>query len=72
VKDPIQANVRGAAFLAGVALGHIRFSDIPELIKIERTFQPNPENRKIYNTLFKAFLGIYKANRKIYARLNRN
>ncbi|MHA2364548.1 MAG: xylulokinase [Candidatus Hodarchaeales archaeon] len=70
VKDPIQANARGAAFIASVALGHITFDDIPNLIKIEKVFHPIPENTKIYDKLFKEFLVIYKNNKEMYKRLN--
>lgn len=71
VKDPILANLKGAAFLAAVSLGYIRFDDIPGLTQIANTYEPNPENRKVYDELFKEFLNIYKSNKKIYARLNR-
>ena len=71
VKDPIQANLRGAAFLAAAALGYISFDDIPDRIQIAHTYTPNPANRKIYEELYREFLNIYRANRKIYARLNR-
>jgi len=71
VKDPMQANARGAAFIAAVGLGEITFDDIPNLIQYESTFSPNPENREIYNRLFKEFLHIYKNNKAMYRRLNR-
>ncbi len=71
VKDPIMANVRGAAFLASIALGYLAVHDIPEHVKIAKVFRPNPKNRKIYDELFREFLNIYKSNRKIYERLNR-
>lgn len=71
VKDPILANARGAAFLASVALGYLTFDDIPERVQIANTCQPNPENRRIYDELFKEFVSIYKRNRRMYARLNR-
>ncbi len=70
VKDPRQANARGAAFIASVGLGRIAFDDIPNLIEIERTFHPNPENRVIYDELFAEFVQIYKSNRRIFHRLN--
>jgi xylulokinase len=35
-----------------------------------RTFQPNPANRAVYDTQFREFLNLYKATRKIHARLN--
>ncbi len=72
VKDPIHVNVRGAAFLASIALGYITVDDIPKYIQIADTYKPNPENRKIYDELFKEFINIYKSNKRIYARLNRD
>ena len=71
VKDPLQANARGAAFIASVGLGCIGFDDIPDLISYEASFAPNPENRRIYDELFGCFLEIYKKNRGMFARLNR-
>jgi len=72
VKDPLQANGRGAAFIASVGLGCIAFDDIPDLISYEASFAPNPENRRLYDELFGAFLQIYKNNRGMFQRLNRN
>jgi len=71
VKDPIQANARGAGLLASVALGYLKFEDIPEKIEFDGIFQPDPANRKIYEKLFKQFRTIYKNNKKIYKRLNK-
>lgn len=71
VKKPIVSNLRGAALLASVALGHIQFHQIPELVQIANTYTPNTKNQEIYDELFKEFLNIYKCNRKIYRRLNR-
>ncbi len=70
VKNPIQANLRGAAFLAAAALGYMTFDDVPNRVQITKTYQPNPNNRKIYDELFKEFVNIYKSNRNIFARLN--
>ena len=71
VKKPIQANARGAAFLAAVSLGYMKFDDIPEYIQIENTYTPNPDNRKIYDELYGEFKNLYNCNRKIYQRLNK-
>lgn len=70
VKNPIQANSRGAAYIASVALGFIDWDDIPKYTEISNIFTPNPENRVIYDTLFKEYLNIYKLTRKMYKRLN--
>ncbi len=71
VKNPIQANARGAAFVASVGLGYMDFSDIPDYIEYTGIFTPNPENVEIYNKLFKAFVEIYNKNKKIYWKLNK-
>jgi xylulokinase len=72
LKDPVQANVRGAAFLAAVALGHLRFDDIPSRVQIARTYEPNPAHRRVYDELFREFVNIYERNKGMYARLNRS
>ncbi len=71
MKDPIHANVRGAALLASAALGHIGYDQIAALVPVKQTFTPNPAHGKIYDELFAEFKQIYKNNRKAYARLNR-
>ncbi len=71
VEDPIQANVRGAAFLAAMALGHLRVGDIRSRVPIRKTFTPNPEHRARYDELFGEFTKLYKQNKKTYRRLNR-
>jgi xylulokinase len=70
-KDPIQANLRGAALLASVALGLLSFEQIPGLVPIANTYTPNPENRGMYDELFREFLNIYRRTKGIYARLNK-
>jgi xylulokinase len=70
-KDPMQANARGAAFIASVGLGEIVFDDIPGFIEYENTFEPNPSNRKLYDELFGEFVRIYRNNRAMFMRLNR-
>lgn len=64
VKDPNQAKVRGAALIASVALGYIKFSDIPKLIQISNIYHPNLEKKKIYDKLFNKFILIYKNGEK--------
>ncbi|MDI6742814.1 MAG: FGGY-family carbohydrate kinase [Smithella sp.] len=71
VKDPMQANGRGAAFIASVALGHITFEEIPNRIKYTNVFYPNSANRKIYDELFCEFVNIYRQNKAMYRRLNK-
>jgi xylulokinase len=70
VQDPQMANARGAAFIASVALGHITFEDIPGLVKFSGIFEPDPQNQKIYGSLYREFIEIYKRNKSIFKRLN--
>mgnify|MGYP003378706062 CR=1 FL=1 len=69
VQDPVQANVRGIALLAGVACGNITVEQIGD-VAIANTYHPNPANRAIYDELFAAYEAIYKKNNGIYRRLN--
>ena len=71
VANPIEANVRGAALLAAAGLGYLKYDEIGARVKIQNTYAPNPDNRKIYDELFGEFLAIYESNKKIYARLNK-
>lgn len=70
VRDPIEANCRGAAFIAAVGLGRISFADIPDLIEHEKIFDPDPKQHHRYDHLYNAFLEIYRKNRGIYQHLN--
>jgi len=71
MEDPIQVNVRGAALLASAALGILRYEEIGAHVPVAKTYQPQPENRKLYDEMFAEFMAIYESNKKIYARLNR-
>jgi xylulokinase len=69
--DPLQANARGAAILAAVAMGYGTFEQIAGKVPVARTFQPVPERRALYDELFAEFLRLYRADRAAHARLNR-
>ncbi len=71
VKNPIEANVRGVAILASVALGSGSFEELGRRVEIAGTFSPDSRNRKIYDFLFKKFVQIYSRNKKIYRSLNK-
>ena len=70
MKEPRMASLRGAANLALVALGCTSFDGTAESSQVERTYQPDPANRKVYDDLFREFVNLYRATRPIYARLN--
>ena len=70
VQDPIQANARGAAWIAAVGLGEITFADVPRLVAFKRTYLPTPANRKTYDAHAAAFRQIYRQMKGVYRRLN--
>lgn len=70
VKDPIQANARGAAFIAAAGLGEISLSDVPDLVEFNHIYTPNPANRALYDHLYGEFVAVYRQMRSVYHRLN--
>ena len=71
IAEPIDANARGAGLLGAAGLGLIELEDIAELVTVEETFTPNPNNRALYDALAGEFVGLYKRNRAAHARLGR-
>ncbi len=70
VADPIYANARGAAWIAAAGLGEIKFADIPELIQFRKAYQPQVQNRAVYDRGFENFQLIYKQMKGVYRHLN--
>ncbi len=68
--DPEMAISRGAAMVAWLALGRMTTETLPTLARVDQTFRPDPRNRVVYNQLFAEFISSYKANRKIFRRMN--
>ena len=70
VADPMHANLRGAALFAALGLGEISRDRVRELVPVDRVFEPDPATREVYDRLYAEFPGLYKAQRKMFARLN--
>lgn len=68
--EPICANARGAAWIGAVGMGEIGFDQIPELIRFKRVYEPQPQNRQIYDERFQVFTRIYRQMKGIYKQLN--
>ncbi len=60
VADPTLAIARGAGFAALMALGHLNRSQLPGLVQISQTFEPNPALRGTYDALFRSLVASYK------------
>jgi len=68
VVDPMQANARGAAFIAALGLGWLQLEDLAALTPIERTFHPDAAMSSLYDRHFKAFVRTYRPSSRL-ARL---
>jgi xylulokinase len=60
VEHPIRANARGAALLAGIALGRIGVDDLARNVRIANTYAPDPTNRAIYDDRYAEFRTLHK------------
>jgi len=72
VVDPVLANVRGAGLLTWLALGRIAVEDIPAMVGVGRTFEPDPAAATVYEALSVEFVNLYKQTKQIHRRLNRD
>jgi len=70
-EDPVLANVRGAGLIAAVALGRLRWEDIPGRIATRDVFRPDEAVTATYDQLFHSFREVHRRNRSLYARHNR-
>jgi xylulokinase len=69
--DPMHTGLRGAALLAGIALGDVRHSEVRSHTPVETTFTPDPANRAEYERLYAEFPKLYKTQKDMFHRLNR-
>lgn len=68
--NPIQTNARGAAFIAAVGLGALKFEDIPSLQRPNRTYEPSRNLKGLYNDRFATFKEVRQCLTPLYRRLN--
>lgn len=70
VADPMNVNVRGAAWFAALHLGHLSLDDISAMAPPARVFEPVPAHHAAYARLYAEFVRLAKAQRAMYRRLN--
>ena len=68
--DPVNATLRGAAILAGMALGEVDRATAGALAQVDRTFRPDPARVAVYDRLYAEFPRLYKSQKAIFRRLN--
>lgn len=71
VDDPQDVGAVGAAAVVAVGLGITDdLEQVRDLIPVEKVYIPNPENKPIYDKMYKVFTKLYRANKKNFKILN--
>ena len=70
--DPRNNNVIGMGLLAFNRLGLVKLEDIPNMIKFDRVFEPDPKNRAIYDRMFAQFMASKDKIRPVFHALNKS
>ena len=60
----------GAGLIAAVGLGKTNFDEGKALVPVGKIYEPNLENKDIYDKIYKVFKKIYKKNKSLYHKLN--
>ena len=68
--NPRNSNVIGMGLLAFNCLGLVKLEDIPDMIKFDRVFEPNPKNRAIYDHMFAQFIASKDKIEPVFHALN--
>ena len=71
MKQPLNANSRGAAFLALISLGLLKIEEVSAIAEVNQVFTPNPANRKLYDELFSRYVEIYETHKPLFKRWNK-
>jgi xylulokinase len=69
--DPRNNNVIGMGLLAFNRLGLVKLEDIPNMIRFDRVFEPDPKNTQTYDTLFTQFMAGKDKLRPVFHALNK-
>jgi xylulokinase len=68
VDDPLYCGLRGAALIAGVALGEVKRTEVRALVPVRAIYRPDPANRAVYDRAFGAFPKLHATQKKIFRR----
>ncbi|MFZ0667701.1 MAG: FGGY-family carbohydrate kinase [Acidimicrobiales bacterium] len=71
VEKPVLAGVRGATFIALMALGRLKLDQVNAMVPIQNTFEPDTSTRPEHDLRFEQFVELYKQTKDIHKRLNR-
>lgn len=68
---PVHTGLRGAAVLAGIAVGAVDPATADQLTEVEATFEPQPAAGAVYERLYREFPRLYRTQKAMFRRLNR-
>jgi xylulokinase len=69
--NPQMASAQGAATIAMVSLDIYKsFNEINRMLKKNNLFKPNPDNKAVYDKLYKHYQALYKNNKAAFKKLN--
>jgi xylulokinase len=52
-----------------LALGEVGWDEVRDLVPVDEVLAPDPGNRETYDRLFAEFTGLYRSQRRMFARL---
>ncbi|MCG8615205.1 MAG: FGGY-family carbohydrate kinase, partial [Desulfobacterales bacterium] len=65
-EDPQNVGAAGAAIICGLGLGRISDTGVAGgFIRIGAVYEPDPENRVVYDRMFRVFKGLYDRNKTL-------
>jgi len=71
VRYPQEAGAVGAAMVASVGLGiYPNFEALKKVVNVDKTYEANPNNRGIYDSLFRSYQEAYTSLRGFYKKIN--
>jgi xylulokinase len=71
VAEPVLANLRGSALIAGMTLGAVGPGELRGLVPVAATHRPDPDAVAVYDRLAAELPALYSAQRGTFARLAR-
>jgi xylulokinase len=70
VADPVNANLRGAAWFAALHLGHLTLDEVAARAPTARVFEPTADTARTFARSYSEFVLLAKAQHQMYRRLN--
>jgi xylulokinase len=71
VADPVNVNLRGAAWFAALHLGHLSLDEIAARAPTARVFEPAAATARTFDRSYAEFVRLARSQRRMYRRLNR-